>query len=101
MEDIRRLHVDRNDQDLKTAVGACHRQTPDSHPSEIDNNSSLVLINSTSSAKSLEKRITELVLASSFTTGVKESGVRELLEEVRAFLEKEPSEMVCVPYDLD
>ncbi|KAH8110192.1 hypothetical protein DFH11DRAFT_1514738 [Phellopilus nigrolimitatus] len=76
--DVRRLHVDQT---------------------QISNNNALGLFDDVPRATQLQNKINDLVLQSSFTSGVRESGVRELIQEVHSFLDSEPSERVSF-YDL-
>ena len=93
--ELRRLHVDSGDPQLLDA-----RRTPS--PSrmgekrlELPADNALGLVDDIPRATELQRKISDLVLRSSFTNGVRERGVRELIHEIHAFLNTEPRDMVC------
>ncbi|THH03616.1 hypothetical protein EW145_g6136, partial [Phellinidium pouzarii] len=62
------------------------------HRSELASDNALGLFDDVPRAVQLQNKITDLVLQSSFTSGVPERGVRELIQEVHAFLNSDPLE---------
>ncbi|KAL5532464.1 hypothetical protein ACEPAF_6034 [Sanghuangporus sanghuang] len=91
--ELRRLHVDRADSQLLDG-----RRTPSPSRTgekhlELPADNALGLVDDIPRATQFERKISDLVLRSSFTNGVRERGIRELIREIHAFLSTEPRDM--------
>ncbi|KAI5122844.1 hypothetical protein M0805_003139 [Coniferiporia weirii] len=87
---VRRLHVDRNDQQPSSSARTSSPRRADNPRSELHEDNALGLFDDIPRAAQFQNKITDLVLQSSFTSRVREGGVRELIQEVHNFLNSEP-----------
>lgn len=91
--DIRRLHVDCTDSHLNARRAPSPRRTNEPRI-ELPAHNALGLVEEIPRAVQLQRKISDLVLKSSLSSAVRERGLRELIQEVHAFLGSEPLEWV-------